>query len=250
MLIPTAEPFLFPGDRRTGVLLVHGFTGTPKEMRPLGEFLNQQGYTALGVRLFAHATRMEDMRRARWEDWFASVEDGWHLLRGLTDRIVICGLSMGGVLSLLFGSRYPVRGIVAMSTPYRLPDDPRLKVLPVMQHLVPYLDKGPPDHYDPDAFKEHISYEKNPSHGILELTELLAEMRAALPQIHVPTLVIHSRNDRYVPLHNGEAIYNALGAPQKRRLWVEKSGHVVTREPDHPKVFAAIADFLQEMDGA
>ncbi len=250
MLIPTAEPFLFPGRHRTGVLLVHGFTGTPKEMRPLGEYLNAQGYPVLGVRLFAHATQLEDMRRARWEDWLASVTDGWHLLRGLSDRIVVCGLSMGGVLSLLFGARFPVAGIVAMSTPYRLPDDPRLKLLPILQHLIPYLEKGPPDHRDPSAFTEHISYPKNPTHGILELRELLAEMRAALPHITVPTLVIHSRNDGYVPWPNGQAIYEALGTPQKRLLWVENSGHVVTREPDHPKVFAAIGTFLAEVSAA
>src|SRR3974377_2317290 len=76
---PPAEPFFFPGGP-TGCLLVHGFTGAPKEMRWLGEYLAGQGHTVLGVRLAAHATRPEDMHRASWQDWVASVEDGWNLL--------------------------------------------------------------------------------------------------------------------------------------------------------------------------
>ncbi|HLA87386.1 MAG TPA: hypothetical protein VJL10_05165, partial [Anaerolineales bacterium] len=71
-LIPTTEPFFFSGGR-TGCLLIHGFTGTPKEMRWMGEYLNQQGLTCLGIRLAGHATHPEDMRRSRWTDWAASV---------------------------------------------------------------------------------------------------------------------------------------------------------------------------------
>src|ERR1700690_3229103 len=113
-IIPTAEPFLFPGSR-TGCLLIHGFTGAPKEMRTMGEYLNQQNhYSCLGVRLNGHATQPEDMIRSNWSDWTASVEDGYHLLRGACDRIYLVGLSMGGVLSLLMSTRLDVAGVVAM----------------------------------------------------------------------------------------------------------------------------------------
>ena len=80
-IIPGAEPFFFPGGS-TGCLLVHGFTGTPKEMRAMGEYLHQRGFSVLGVRLTGHATRPEDLQRARWQDWLLSVEDGWQLLKG------------------------------------------------------------------------------------------------------------------------------------------------------------------------
>src|SRR5512134_1587597 len=129
-IIPTAEPFFFPGDSsKPACLLVHGFTGTPKEMRWMGEFLNGHGYTCLGVRLAGHATHPEDMIRSRYTDWIGSVEDGYHLLRGVTDKIFLVGLSMGGDLALLLSTRLAqrVRGVVAMSTPYKLPDDPRLR---------------------------------------------------------------------------------------------------------------------------
>ena len=115
--IPTTEPFLLPGSR-TGILLIHGFTGTPKEMRWMGEYLNRElGATCLGVRLAGHATRPKDMVRSRWTDWTASVEDGYNLLRGSTDAIFLVGLTMGGVLSLYMSTRLKVKGIVTMSAP-------------------------------------------------------------------------------------------------------------------------------------
>ena len=90
-------------------------------MRDLGQYLAAEGRTVLGVRLPGHGTSPEDMVNTRWGDWLAAVEDGWNLLQGQTERIILVGLSMGGVLSLLSASRLPVNGVVAMSTPYELP---------------------------------------------------------------------------------------------------------------------------------
>ena len=101
--LPNAEPFFYPGGQ-TGCLLVHGFTGAPHEMHGLGKHLSGAGYSVLGVRLSGHGTDPKDMIRSRWRDWLASVEDGWNLLSGCTERIVVIGLSMGGVLSLTFSA--------------------------------------------------------------------------------------------------------------------------------------------------
>ena len=123
-IIPTAEPFFFLGDpSKPACLLIHGFTGAPKEMRLMGEYLHQQGFTCLGVRLAGHATHPEDMIRSHYTDWMTSVEDGYHLLRGFADNIFLAGLSMGGILSLLMSTRLDIRGVIAMSTPQRLPSD-------------------------------------------------------------------------------------------------------------------------------
>jgi len=247
--IPTAEPFFFPGGK-TGCLLVHGFTGTPKEMRWMGEYLAKEGHTVLGVRLTGHATRPEDMIRSRWWDWLASVEDGWNLLKGATDQIYIMGLSMGGILSLLFASRFPVKGLVAMSTPYKLPDDWRLPYLRLISRFMPYMpkdsDDDPPDWHNLEALKDHISYPQNPVRCIAELNDLLAEMRAGLPNINAPALLMHSRDDHYVLPANMTAIFNALGTQNKEMLWIENSGHVITREPQRERVFKAAADFIRK----
>jgi carboxylesterase len=246
MIIPTAEPFFFPGNR-TGCLLIHGFTGTPKEMRWMGEYLASKGYSILGVRLTGHATQPEDMLRAHWQDWVTSVEDGYDLLKGVADQVFVVGLSMGGVLSLLFASQHQVSGVVAMSTPYALPNDPRMPFIQVLSWLQPKMPKGPPDWHDLEAAKDHIDYPYYPTRAIAELRDLLNEMRAALPKVSVPVLLIHSRQDPGVLPHNAEQILAQLGSQDKHLLWVENSGHVITREPEKQVVFKAAEDFIRRI---
>ncbi len=249
LIIPSAEPFFFPAGR-AACLLVHGFTGTPKEMRWMGEHLHRAGFTVLGVRLAGHATAMHDLPRMRWRDWLASVEDGWHLLRsGGYHPIVIMGLSLGGVLSLVFSARFPVAGVVSMSAPYRLPPHPLLPFLRPLSFVRPYLPKGPSDARDREALKEHISYPANPTRGLLEVRNLLRVLRAELPGVQVPALIVHSRSDRYVPPENAEHIFAALGSHEKDLLWVENSGHVIPREPERERVFQAATAFARRVCG-
>ncbi len=243
LIIPTAEPFYFRGGR-TGCLLIHGFTGAPKEMRWMGEYLADQGHTVLGVRLAGHATQPADLLRTRWRDWLASVEDGYRLLQGACDRIFVCGLSMGGILSLLFASRMPVSGAIAISTPYALPDDWRLPFLKLLHWVIPRVSKGPPDWRNLEAAGDHIDYPYYPTRTILELRDLLAEMRHALPAVTAPVLLVHSRLDGGVPPNNMQLIYDHLGTSDKQMLWVNNSGHVITREPDRQQVFEAAQAFI------
>ncbi|HBX67944.1 MAG TPA: carboxylesterase [Chloroflexi bacterium] len=245
-IVSTAEPFFFPGGR-TGCLLIHGFTGAPKEMREMGEYLNQRGYSVLGVRLTGHATQPEDMQRARWQDWLLSVEDGWHLLQGVTDRIFVCGLSMGGILSLSFAAQFPVAGVVAMSTPYELPHDPRLPYVRYLYHLQPKMAKGEPDWFDPEVAKDHVDYPYYPTRAIAELVELLKVLRASLPQVSAPVLLIHSLDDKGVAPENMKKIYAALGSPRKEMLMIENSGHAITRDQQRGQVFAAAEQFIRSV---
>jgi carboxylesterase len=249
MIIPTAEPFFFPGGR-TGCLLIHGFTGSPKEMRWMGEHLAGAGHTVLGVRLPGHATQMEDMERVRWQDWLACVEDGWNLLRGTTRQIFLLGLSMGGALSLLFASRQPVTGLVAISTPNELPADWRLPFIKILCWFQPSVPKGPPDWRNLEAARDHVDYPVYPTRAIIQLRDLMAEMRTALPQVRAPVLLVHSRADQGVVPANLHKIYERLGSADKRVLWVENCGHVVTREPERFRVFQESAEFIQRVSAA
>jgi len=253
-IIPTAEPFLFLGEpSKPACLLIHGFTGTPKEMRWMGEFLNQQGYTCLGIRLAGHATDPEDMIRSNWTDWTASVEDGYQLLRGVTDNIFLVGLSMGGILSLLMSTRLNVRGVVTMSTPYKLPDDPRLRHVDWISKIVAYMPKSNEEPgsgwFDKETWKEHVSYPQNPIRSIGQLSRLLAEMRLALPQVRVPTLLIHSKDDTYVLPDNMELIYaDLVKASDKTKLYLTGSGHVLPRDAARQQVFQYVLEFIQRIE--
>jgi carboxylesterase len=253
-IIPTAEPFFLPGrgkNARIGCLLTHGFTGAPKEMRWMGEYLNNQCYTVCGIRLAGHATRPEDMIRSRWRDWLLSVEDGYNLLRSCTDRVFLLGLSMGGILSLTAASTLAVRGVVAMSTPFDLPKIPLpLWVIRILSRLKPYRPKGKvpgSGWFDQAAFHQHVSYPENPLRSGVELKLLMDEMHSALPKINVPVLLIHSRDDDYVMRDSMQQIYDLLTTPDKHMLWVEGGGHVITEEPTRSTVFKAAAGFIQRV---
>lgn len=251
-IIPSAEPFLMPGGHM-GCLLIHGFTGAPKEMRWMGEYLHARGYTCLGVRLAGHATVPEDMIRTNWTDWIASVEDGYQLLRGLTNEVILIGLSMGGALSLLMSTRLKVAGVVAMSTPYKLPEDPRLRFVKWISKFIRFMPKSADvpgsGWFDRHAWKDHVSYPQNPVRSIGELNKLLGEMRAALPRIEVPVLLIHSRDDEYVLAENMERIHSELSAAvDKEKLYVSGSGHVLPRDGARIQVFEAVQAFLRRIE--
>ena len=251
LILEGGEPFFIPGNH-IGCLLIHGFTGTPKEMHWLGEHLANEGYTVLGPRLFGHATKQRDMIRARWSDWVASAADGYHLLHDVCSQVVVMGLSMGGALALYLGTRFPVAGIVAMSTPYMTPN-------PLMRHLRPivplisrvwqYATKGPSDWRDPEAAEDHLDYEGYPVRAAAELDDLLAEMRQGLHRLTVPVLLIYSRGDQVVDAEHARAISNNLTSSEAEILWVENSGHVITRDAEREVVFAAAADFVRRVTG-
>lgn len=221
----------------------------------MGEYLNRQGYTCLGVRLAGHATHPEHMIRSRHIDWIASVEDGYHLLRGITENIFVAGLSMGGVLALLMSARLKIKGVVAMSTPQRLPSDYPIWLLRLVSKVMKYSPKrkGDPGSgwFDKTAYQEQVSYPKNPVRSVAELKELILQMRAALPKVTVPVLLIHSKDDTYILPENIEHIYAGLvNARDKTKLYITGSGHVVTRDAAREQVFQSALEFIRRIESS
>ncbi len=246
LTIPTAEPFFIPGGK-IGCLLVHGFTGSPKEMRMLADSLAPEKYTILGIRLAGHATDIEDMRHSTWRDWLASVEDGLNLLKGCTDQQVVMGLSMGGVLSLLAAARYDVKGVVAFSAPCGLPPDPRAKFLPYITWLVRQAEKGKPDWRNLEAMKTHVDYPVYPTRSVLELQKLIRLMLEELPKVKVPALLVQSHGDQGIPAESMDTIFEKISSTDKSRFWVDNSGHVVIREPERELIFTEVKKFIKRI---
>lgn len=242
----TAEPFFIPGGK-TGCLLLHGYTGTPKEMRMLAENLSTAGYTVLAPRLSAHAVMPEDLHRARWWDWMASVEDGLNLLKGCTDRQVVMGLSMGGALALLAAARFSPSAVVSFSTPWRLGPDPRLRYLPLLSLVYPDVHKGKPDWHNPEAANDHKEYPYYPTRSLIELDHLLKTMWAELVHVTAPVLFVQSRNDHVISPESMDQLFESVSSQIKQKVWVEDSGHVVIREPEREKVFTETRQFLSSL---
>ncbi len=246
LTLSSAEPFFLPGGK-TGCLVIHGFTGTPKEMRWLAEYLHKKGLTVLGIRLAAHATQPEDMLRVRWWDWVASVEDGLNFLAGCTKDQFVMGLSMGGILSLIAAAHYKVNGAVAISTPYSLPADPRLKFIKFLHWFLPKAPKGESDFRNKAAEKIHVDYPYFPTRSIIQLMDLVKEMQNSIPRIHVPVLLAQSHGDKSIPGESMDTIFDNLKTRDKTKIWVENSGHVVIREPDREVVFKAVVEFIKRI---
>ena len=218
----------------------------------MGEYLNQQGYTCLGVRLAGHATHPDDMIRSRWTDWTASVEDGYHLLCGITDKIFLIGLSMGGILSLFMSTRLQVKGVIAMSTPLRLPRDYPVWLLKLAGLVMRYhaKTKEPPGSgwFDKTAYQDHIAYGKNPVRSAAELKELILQMHAVLSKVKVPVLLMHSKDEKYIVSENMESIYAGLiNAPERTKLYITGSGHVLPRDAAREQVFKSTVEFIERI---
>jgi carboxylesterase len=248
-LLAGGEPFLLSSGR-IGCLLIHGFTGTPAEMRPLGIHLNEQGFTALGIRLFGHATRPADMIRARRGDWLADVEAGLDMLRGACDKVAAIGLSMGGLLALWAGSQAAVEAVVCLSTPLAMPHSGQLRFARALSRLVPYVSKGIPDWHDPEAAAGHVTYPVYPTRAAAELRDLIRDVRQTLPKVQVPLLVVQARGDRAVPPDSMAIILENVASADKQSLWLEDSGHVITRDRQRETVFATASAFLAHSMGA
>jgi carboxylesterase len=255
VILSGGEPFYLPGGPY-GSLLIHGFLSTPQEMKWLGSKLNEAGYSALGLRLFGHATHPRDLCRVRWLDWLACVEDGYSILRKGCNRIVVVGLSLGGAMALIAGALFPIDGVVALSAPYDLPQYARVRwpiLPPALSRFLcvnrKYRSKSTSIGYlDSQAARSELIYPVFPATALHEVAQLLAEMRRVLPNIRVPTLLIHSSADQGFADQDAKEIFDHLGTKKAQILHVE-SGDMVAPQPVGERVAAAIIAFITSLCG-
>ncbi len=247
--LPNAEPFSFAGNR-VGCLLIHGFTGTPYEMRELGERLAAQGYTVLGPALAGHATKPEDMRGTRWTDWYASVTAAYDQLREQCDAIFVVGLSLGGALALHLAAHRVVNGVVAVSAPSTVhnPLIPLFKYLPFLYDFIPYIEKNPKDDdtQDPSVRPRHPAYPVNPTRCAASMIfDFLPHLREDLRDIRAPVLLIQARGDRTIPSDSMDQFHSRLGSRDKDRVWLPRSGHLALEDYSKEEAFSQILRFVQ-----
>ena len=114
-----SSEFFLPGGR-DGVLLIHGLTGTPAEMRFVGKGLHRQGYSVLGMQLAGHCGSEDDLLATGWRDWYRSVTEAADRLAGKVDRLFVGGLSMGAILALKLAADRPeqVSGLALYGTTF------------------------------------------------------------------------------------------------------------------------------------
>ena len=246
-LMPGAEPFFVRGGP-VGLLLLHGFTASPSEMRPLAEALRSEGYTLLGARLPFHGTQAADMNRARWEDWLAAALDNYLLLRDQCPKVFVAGLSMGGALAFLLAAEQPVAGLISLSTPslpFHAQRSWAVRNVRWLSRAYPFSRKG--EHRAPDQANPvpRTDYRVRPLLGVAEFFDVVRAAALALPRVTAPALLVHSRADDLIPPASLDYIAGHIGSAEKELLWLETSGHVGTEDPARFQVFERVRNFLR-----
>jgi carboxylesterase len=253
--VTDAAPFSL-GDGDRGVLLVHGFTGTPFEMRLLGEELARRGYAVEGVRLAGHAGTTADLARSNWHDWYASAAAALDRLRARVGGrpVAVAGLSMGGLLTLELARLRAdeLAAICVMSAPLWLPPEAiwfarTTTRLPLVRSVaLPKLAGS--DIRDPEMKKRNAIAQGRagmPVRALQSLVDLGVHLRDKLGDVRAPTLLIHSERDHTVPFACMDAIAHRLTNAPYAKLTLHESFHVITLDIERGRVFDAVASWFQ-----
>lgn len=231
------------GGRRIGVLLSHGFTGSPYSIRPWGEHLAERGYAVEVPRLPGHGTSWQEMNRTGWADWYAEVSRAFDKLSAENDAVVAGGLSMGGALVLRLAADHSDRlaGVVvvnpAVST---LRKD--VLALPVLKHVVPAFPGIVNDIKKPDT-DEH-GYDKSPLKAAASMMSGWKVLRGDLGRITTPLLYLRSTVDHVVDDSSEPIILDGISSADVTVRRLENSYHVATLDHDASTIFEESAAFV------
>jgi carboxylesterase len=244
-------PFTWEGGP-TGILLVHGFTATTAEVRPLARFLCEHGYTVAGPLLPGHNTTPEDANRYGWRDWVRAVEIAYRELAARCQRVIVGGESAGALLTLHLASEHPeIVAVLSYAPALRLTLRPRdLAVLYVVAPFKPYVAKR-------QAVAKLSSggdslwrgYPVTPLKGTIQLLRLQPVVRSRLPRVQQPILIVQGRHDPTVHPSAPETIFRQVSSTVKELHWFEHSAHKVILDDERDQVFALTVSFVDRALG-
>jgi len=244
------QPFFWQGSNGSGVLLVHGWTSTPYELRRLGKYLNENGYTVYGIQLKGHGTVPKDLENVQWSDWLEDIRAGYAELKKTCDKVYIAGTSIGGNLALIFATEQTdIAGLVVMAAPYKMRYEPLLLFFAKMLLRLKkkYRKKiYPPTFGVSTTITRLISYQSYPVASVLEAFEAVREARKNLFKITQPCLIMQSTHDHIVAKNSLENIYKGLGSRKKEKKYIEKAYHTFISDIKNEHVFENILNFLSE----
>jgi carboxylesterase len=242
------EPFDLVGDGAIGVVCVHGFTGTPYEMRYLGDQLARAGFHAHGLRLPGHGTRVEDLDATHWYDWARAVEDAYDTLRMRCGQVAVVGQSLGGLLALHLASRRPdVAAVATLAAPLWLEGlgarVARWAADGVLRRIKAIPKLRGSDVRDKRVRAEIPSYRAIPTRALAELSAFMRVVDGGLDRIAQPVLVLHGQHDHTAPVACAARIAQRTHAVRTRIL--PRSYHLIATDVERDVVAAEVIDFLR-----
>jgi carboxylesterase len=244
-VLPGAEPFRHEGGE-VGVLLCHGFTGSPQSLRPWAEFLAARGLTVSLPLLPGHGTRWQDLQLTGWQDWYAEVDRELRALQERCAQVFVFGLSMGGALALRLAAKHgpAVSGVVVVN-PGNKVHGLAAHALPVARHLVRTVKGIVSDIAKPGS--QEIGYDRIPLHAAHSLRQFFALVDRELPQVTQPLLLLHSPQDHVVPPADSARVLSRVSSTDVTETLLERSYHVATLDLDAGRIFQDSYDFISRL---
>ena len=251
---PGAEPISRDGHGalgRIGILVLHGFTGSPVSVRPLAELLSKRGFAVEMPLLPGHGTQPKDLLPTRYRDWRAEALAALTRLRSRTQQVFLVGLSMGGTLALDLATTEAVAGVVTINAQILDRGGLIVKLAPIIEKVLPIAPASAAGLTKNDIKKggDEDAYTWVAAAAGNSLVRALPEVRARLKRLTCPLLVIYSRDDHSVPPDNSRALPGLVGsAPSTVSvLELEDSYHVATLDNDLPLIDASVAFFAESL---
>lgn len=247
-LMTGAEPFETlvdsPAGRRVGVLLSHGFSGTPASMRPWADALSAAGHSVSVPRLPGHGTRWQDMNLTRWQDWYAELEQPLHRLLEHCDQVVLGGMSMGGTLAVRLAEQYGPSGSDSLGdrllgtmliNPSLATERKDAPLLPVLRRFIGSFPGIAGDIAKPGV--REVAYDRLPLKAAYSLQELWAVVRADLARFTTPLLLFQSTTDHVVEPVSSRILLEGIASHDVSHHLLTRSFHVATLDYDAPYIF-------------
>lgn len=244
---PGAEPWSADGDR-TGVLVLHGFTGSPVSVTPWARELAAQGWSVRVPLLPGHGTRWQDMNRTGWQDWYAEAERHFLQLRESCDHVFVMGLSMGGALTLRLAQEYAddVAGIVLVNAAVHTERWDR-HLLPLLQRFVPSFPGISNDIAKPGV--DEGAYPVIPLKAAHSLSQLWGPLKADMGKVRAPLLLFRSAQDHVVEPSNAAFILGHVSSSDTTEVVLADSFHVATLDHDAPVIERDSIAFVRRLIG-
>lgn len=253
-LLKGAEPQFYRGNQ-VGCLVTHGFMATPAEVGWAGQHLAQQGYTVYVPRLTGHGIDPQHMRRMRWEDWYAQVLDGYHILRQQCDTLVVVGHSMGGLLSLLLAASHPVDVLVVAASPLSLNQRSlAVRFARWLDYVVPFTEHPSEPELNAQIVSEQeirgehilsrVHYARWSSRAIHEFSRLETTVQQHLGNVTAPLLLLYAAQDQLALLDDAQFIAEQVSSRRVHQYTLHKGGHIIFQDAGRDEAFSVIADFV------
>jgi carboxylesterase len=250
-LAPHADPFFSDGTadssgRRVGVLLSHGFTGSPASMVPWGQYLAEQGYAVSVPLLPGHGTTWQEMNGTTFDEWYAALEREFETLKARTDVVVVGGLSMGGCLAIRLAAHHEhdVAGLVLVN-PVVASTNRQLLAVPVLKYLVKSMPAIGDDIKKPGV--SEYAYTRTPLKALHSMVRGWKQVREDLPRVTCPMVLFRAAGDHVVDPSSARIILGSVSSRDATERVLENSFHVATIDNDAPQIFEESAEFIRRV---